>query len=204
MGKPIIAYAIEAAFKTELFDRVIVSTEDSEIAEISANYGAEIDKRIPSLATDTATVLDVCVDFLMRGKSRGYEYDLLCALYATAPLRNVNDIRGVVNLVQPPECNFALAVTRYGQPPHQALKMLPDNALEPMWPELVNSQSDSIQRLCVDNGSTYAVSVPAFLEQRSFYGKALKGYEMPEERSVDCDTKKDLNFLNYLVAKEQK
>ena len=202
-GRPIIAHTIEAAIGTGLFERVVVSTEDSEIAEVGSRFGAEIDARDQALATDSASVMDVCLDFLRREEVSNRVYDVLCVLYATAPLRNVGDIRHVVELIQPGNCDFAIAVTRYDLPPHQALRILPDNRLEPMWPELVQARSDEIGELRVDNGSTYAVSVPAFMEHQSFYGPGLCGYEMPRERSVDIDTHEDLELVSYYAGRQK-
>ena len=202
-GRPIIAHTIEAARSTGLFERVVVSTEDTEIAEVSARFGAEIDRRDPGLATDSASVKEVCVDFLQREAAAGHSWDLLCVLYATAPLRNSEDIRQVVELIKPGRCDFAIGVTQYEMPPHQALRVLSDHHLEPMWPELVQARSDAVGELRVDNGSTYAVSVPAFLEQQSFYGPNLCGHEMPRERSVDIDTREDLELLSFYAERQR-
>ena len=201
MGKPMIAHTIEAALNCGLFERVVVSTEDGEIADIARRHGAEVDQRAAELATDNARVVDVCVDFLEREKHAGREYDVLCVLYATAPLRTAAYIGSVVGLIEPGRCDFALAVTQYDLPPHQALRLLPDNALVPMWPELVSRRADEIGRLRVDNGSTYAVSVPAFLASSSFYGPGLRGVEMPRERSVDIDTADDLDLVSYYAQR---
>jgi CMP-N-acetylneuraminic acid synthetase len=179
----------------------VVSTEDAEIAEVSAQFGAEIDRRDPALATDVASVKEVCLDFLRREEQAGRSWDLLCVLYATAPLRNSEDIRQVVELVDPGSCDFSIAVTRYEMPPHQALRVLSEQRLEPMWPELVQARSDEVGELRVDNGSTYAVSVPAFLEHQSFYGPGLCGHEMPRERSVDIDTPEDFELLSYYAER---
>jgi CMP-N-acetylneuraminic acid synthetase len=202
-GRPIIAHTIEAAKSTGLFERVVVSTEDKEIAEVSTRFGAEIDRRDPALATDTASVKEVCLDFLRREEQAGRSWDLLCVLYATAPLRNGEDIRQVVELINPGSCDFSIAVTRYEMPPHQALRLLPEQRLEPMWPELVQARSDEVGELRVDNGSTYAVSVPAFQEHQSFYGPNLCGYEMPQDRSVDIDTREDLDLVSFYAERRK-
>jgi len=202
-GKPIIAHTIEAAKSTGLFDRVVVSTEDKEIADVSAHFGAETDARNPVLATDSASVKEVCLDFLRREEASGQLWDILCVLYATAPLRNSQDIRQVVELVNPGSCDFAIAVTCYELPPHQALRALPEHGLEPVWPELVQARSDEVGDLRVDNGSTYAVSVPAFIQYQSFYGPRLCGHEMPRERSVDIDTYDDFELVSFYAERQK-
>jgi CMP-N-acetylneuraminic acid synthetase len=198
-GRPIVSYSIQAAIDSGMFERVVVSTEDQEIAEIAKYWGAEVDDRDLKLATDSATVAEVCLDFLNREEQLDQHYEILCVLYATAPLRLSTDVEGVVKLVEPSVCDFALAVTEYHLPPHQALKIESDNWLEPMWPDLVAARFDSLPPLRVDNGSTYAVSIPAFKQLSSFYGPNMRGYEMPRERSIDIDTKEDYVLARYYM-----
>jgi N-acylneuraminate cytidylyltransferase len=200
-GRPIISYTIEAALRTRLFERVVVSTEDMEIAGVAEQFGAEIQHRPPELATDRAQVVDVCLNLLKEEIDRGRSYDILCCLYVTAPLRKAEDIMRVVELVKNGECAFAMAVTEYYFPPHQALKTNDSGFLEPVWPEIVNLQSQALPKMVIDNGSTYAVSVSAFLETKSFYGTRLKGYVMPRERSIDIDVVADLELAEFYAGK---
>jgi len=197
LGKPIIAYTIEAALQADVFERIVVSTEDVEIAEVALRFGAQVSERSVSLATDASTVVEVCSDLLERERKDGSIYDVLCCLYATAPLRTAEDIRETVRLVQPGICNFSMAVTEYFYPPHQAMKIVDSGYLEPMWPDIAEKQSQSMPRLLIDNGSTYAAAVPEFYSQRTFRGKKLKGYIMPRNRSIDIDEVEDLELALY-------
>lgn len=203
VGQPIIAYTITAALETELFDRVIVSTEDDEIAEISESFGAEISKRAQELAGDTTSVAQVALDLISREHAKSNIYDQLAVLYATAPLRGAADITATINLLEEPDCDFAIAVTEYNQPIHQALVVGDSGSLRPWCPELVNERGDSVDRLLVDNGSTYAVSVSAFTAAKTFYGATLKGHEMPRERSIDIDTHLDFEFAKIIATRQQ-
>ena len=193
-GKPLIAYTIQAALETGLFEKVTVSTDDKEIATISEAFGALVTMRPPELATDQARVHDVCLNLLDQEQGLGLVYDILCCLYATAPLRTANDIRETVRIVQSGASSFALAVTNFHFPPHQAL--IEDNAknLVPMWPDLADKQSQSIPVMLCDNGSTYVVSVTEFRRQKTFLGTNMKGYMMPRVRSVDIDVADDLEI----------
>jgi len=164
-GKPIIAYTIAAALQASLFDRVLVSTEDDEIAEIAEANGAEVLKRPLELATDSASVVDVCLHSLEFLSRQGEFYDILCCLYSTAPLRNAVDIRNTVGLVQSRECDFAMAVTDYHYPPHQAMTINECGLLEAMWPHLVNKRSQDVPKMVIDNGSTYAARISEFISQ---------------------------------------
>ncbi len=120
-GKPMIAWTIEAAIAADLFADIVVSTEDDEIAEAAREYGARVMDRSTALAGDDARVVDVCIDVLDREAAAGRDYDHLCCLYATAPLRNADDIRATVEPVLKRKAQFALAAGRYDHPPHQAL-----------------------------------------------------------------------------------
>jgi pseudaminic acid cytidylyltransferase len=194
LGRPIIAFTIDAAMESACFDRVVVSTEDDQIAEVCGRLNVSVDRRSPQLATDTVTLVEVCLDFLDREQEAGRNWDVLACLYATAPLRNASDIRGTMALLKPGRCGFAMAVTTYGHYPHQALKFADDSSLTPMWPDLVERRVTELPRLRAGNGSTYVVDVQEFRRHRSFYGPNLKGFDMPVSRSVDIDTVDDLDL----------
>jgi pseudaminic acid cytidylyltransferase len=197
-GRPIIAYSIEAALNSGLFKRVLVSTEDAQIADVARRFGAEIDERPDSLAGDHVRVVDVCLDLLEREEQAGKGYDLMCCLYATAPLRHAKDIAAVAGLIDS-DCHFAMAVTEYEYPPLQALRKAADGRLAPMWPEWIEVRSQDTPKLVVDNGSTYAVSVDVFRQEKRFYGPGLRGHLMPRNRSVDIDTKEDLVLAEHFA-----
>ena len=194
LGRPIIAYTIEAALASGCFERVVVSTEDDEIAAVAEASGALVARRSAALSTDTATVVEVCIDLLDSEAAAGRQWQILGCLYATAPLRTAADIRATLALLEPGACAFAMAVTAYDLDPWAALKFGPDGGLSPMWPELIELRPQQLPRMRVDNGSTYAVNVAEFRMHRTFYGPGLRGHEMPRERSVDIDTKGDLDI----------
>jgi pseudaminic acid cytidylyltransferase len=191
-GHPVVSYTIRAALEAGCFGRVVLSTEDAEIANIGRRYGAEVDARPTTLASDFATVADVCLELLQRESEAGREYVSLCALYATAPLRGAEDIRATMALLDPDLCDFAFAVTTYDLPPYRALRKNADDTLTPMWPELASINSRDMPALYVNNGSTFAVSVSAFRKHRDFIGPGAKGYFMPRARSTDMDVPDDL------------
>jgi CMP-N-acetylneuraminic acid synthetase len=197
LGKPIIAWTIEAARESGIFEKVVVSTEDEEIATVAKKHGVAIDERKNELASDSARISDVCLDYLSRNEG----VDILCCLYATAPLRTASDIKSVVELIKPGICDFSIAATYFDLPPHQALKVQQDNFVTPQWPELVNMRSADIGLLAVDNGSTYAVNVAAFQKTRSFYGSNMRAHLMPRERSQDIDEAIDLELARFYAQK---
>ena len=200
-GKPIIAYTIDAAVSSRLFERVVVSTEDEEIAETAARFGAMVHKRPVHLAQDSARIIPVCLDFLNDEEHQGRSYDLFGCLLATAPMRNAQDVRDVFRLIEPGRCDFAMAITTYDMPPLQALRKDKDGSLVPMWPDLVNVRGQESPELWVDNGSTYFATVAALRAQQTFYAHGLRGHPMPRERSVDIDEPVDLELARFWAKK---
>ena len=198
-GKPVIGYTIEAALNSGRFNRVAVSTEDSEIADVASRFGAVIADRDPALAGDNARVDEVCLDLLTREEHEGRHYDRICCLYATAPMRGAEDIAATLDLIDPPDCEFAMAVTRFDMPVHQALLMDGQGYLEPKFPDLVMKRSTEVDALFIDNGSTYAATVSAFRSEGTFRGPNARGYLMPRDRSIDLDEPEDLVILRALA-----
>lgn len=199
-GRPMLEWTVRAARDAGLFDRVVVSTEDSEIADAARQAGAEVWDRSPTLAGDDAAVSSVVRDLLARMSEQGQEFDVFCTLYATAPLRTGQDVRAVVDLLDD-GADFAMAVTTFDLPVHQALKSDPAGYSVPVFPDLVLSRSSDVPEYFVDNGSTYAVRTQAFLQQGSFYGTPMKTHMMPRDRSVDLDTADDLETLKAAARK---
>jgi len=196
-GRPILAFTIEAAKKAGLFSRVLVSTEDEEIARIARHFRADVDRRPPELGTDGSTVVDVCVELLERLATSGNRYDTLTVLYATAPLRTALDIRQTHALLEPSRCDFSLAASEFLQPVHQALHLRADGRAEPVFSELFEKRASDVGRYAAGNGSTYCADVSAFLRTRSFSGGPLRAHLMPVDRSVDIDTADDLELARF-------
>lgn len=201
LGRPILAHTVDAAQASGLFSRVVVSTEDAEIAAAAREGGAEVHERSDTLATDTARLVDVCIGFLDEEIRAGRDWDFFACLLATAPMRSADDIRRAHALIEPGISEFAMAVTSYPLPPLQALRMTDGGFMRPMWPDLINLRSQEAPPLYVDNGSTYIALVPAFRKERTFYGSRLRGHVMPRERSIDIDEPHDLELARWLAQR---
>ena len=201
LGRPILAYSIDAALQSRVFSRVVVSTEDEEIAETARRAGAETHERRRDLAGDTASLVDVCTEFLNEEEEAGRAWEFFGCLLATAPMRNADDVRRAHALLAPGICDFAMAVTTYPLPPLQALRANESGFLRPMFPDLVGLRSQETPALFVDNGSTYLAFVSAFRNERTFYGRRMRGHVMPRERSVDIDEPFDLELARLLARR---
>jgi CMP-N-acetylneuraminic acid synthetase len=196
-GKPILAYSIQAARTAKIFDRILVSTDDDEIALAARRFRAEVDRRPLALGGDNKTVVEVCIELLERLTAKNEKFDTLTVLYSTAPLRNALDIKKTHALLQPGRCDYAMAATEFLQPVHQAMLLKADGVVEPVFSGLVNKRASDVGRYVVGNGSTYCAMVPAFLRDRSFTGGRMRAHLMPLERSVDIDTADDLELAWY-------
>jgi pseudaminic acid cytidylyltransferase len=201
LGKPILAHTVEAARDSAVFSRIVVSTEDEEIAEVARRAGAQVHDRTNALASDTARLIDVCIDFLAKEERAGRAWDFFGCLLATAPMRTADDIRRAHALIEPGVCDFAMAVTTYPLPPLQALRTTEYGFLRPMWPELINLRSQEAPALFVDNGSTYLALVSTFRKERTFYGSRMRGHVMPRSRSIDIDEPYDLELARMLAGR---
>lgn len=203
LGRPILAHTVDAAVASGVFSRVVVSTEDAEIAEVARNAGAEVHGRADTLASDSARLVDVCLTFLDEEERAGRTHDFFACLLATAPMRTAEDVKNAHALIESGICDFAMAVTTYPLPPLQALRTSDEGFLRPMFPEMINLRAQETPALFVDNGSTYFAAVAAFRKERTFYGATLRGHVMPRDRSVDIDEPFDLELARLLAQRRR-
>jgi pseudaminic acid cytidylyltransferase len=198
-GKPLLAYAIEAAVGAGVFDRVVVSTEDAEIARVGAAAGAEVLPRAPVLASDTATGVDVCLSVIDELRRQGGRHEVFACLLPTTPLRTAEDVRRAHDLFVARAADFLMAVTTFAIPPFWALE---EHAgfLRPRWGREFLVKSQELPPVWVDNGAVYLARIAAFEAERTFYGERLVGYRMPRERSVDVDDPVDLRLAEFFLT----
>ena len=195
LGKPMLQYSIEVALDSQKFDAVVVSTEDDEIADIARSCGAIVSNRNSSLAGDTNTVVEVCVDFLKKEAQKDILWDQLVILYACAPMRLVDDIVGVLSVLEKENCDVVMGVTEYSHYVHQALRYDSNGYAKPVFPELITAPRNEVPDTHVSSGNIYAVKCAQFIENPTLYPERLKTYLIPPERSIDIDT-----YNDYLVA----
>jgi len=190
-----IAYPIQAALNSGLFDEVIVSTEDQEIAKIAEAFGATIHHRPESLASDRTTVVEVCTDVLELDK-----YELVenfCCIYATAIFITSEDmINSSRKIIEKSTVDYVMGVSEYNYHPVQALKEV-DGYLQSMWIEYSGKQSQFYPHLVVSNGTLYWAKSDAFLRDKTFYGERLMGYQL--KGNHDIDTAEDYEIAKILA-----
>jgi pseudaminic acid cytidylyltransferase len=155
LGKPIIAYSIEIAINSGLFDEVMVSTDDKEIAEISKNYGAKIPfMRSEKTSTDFATTIDVIREVIASYRKLGLEYDYACCIYPTAPLIKIEHLNeGFIKMSgENRDCVFP--VVPFSYPIWRGLR-IKNNLTKMIWKEHEKSRSQDLEPAYHDAGQWY-------------------------------------------------
>ena len=154
LGKPIIAYSIEMALQTGLFEEVMVSTDDLEIAEIAKSYGAKVPfLRSKETSDDFATTMAVIKEVLETYKENGKEFDAVCCVYPTAVLSNARDIQNGYELLE--HANVVLPVTEFSFPPLRSFRISENGFADFRFPEHMNSRSQDLEPWYHDAGQWY-------------------------------------------------
>jgi CMP-N,N'-diacetyllegionaminic acid synthase len=199
-GKPLIAYTIEAALKSKYLDRVIVSTEDKEIAQISKKYGAEVIKRPKKLATDTARIIDV-IFYLLKILKREEKYipEIVILLQPTSPLRTSNDIDKAIDIFLKNKCESVISVCETTPFLYLAFKIA-KNYLRPIFSKKYFTQRrQDLTKVYIPNGAIYISTPKNLLKYKGFYSKKTLPYIMPVSRSIDIDTREEFKIAEICL-----
>ena len=191
LGKPIIAYSIEAAFESQLFEEVMVSTDDEEIATIAQKYGAKVPfLRSAETANDIATTAAVLEEVLLHYKDQGIKFDYGCCIYPTAPLVNAISLKQAFLLLKEQNHETVMPVLRYGYPIWRSLKL--ENGKASMnWPEHLNSRSQDLPAAFHDAGQFYFFNVDLFMQSKSLFTSNSGAIELSEIEAQDIDNLTD-------------
>jgi pseudaminic acid cytidylyltransferase len=199
-GAPLVSYAIRTCLQSELFSRVIVSTEDGEIAAIAREYAAEVDPRPDTLAGDKTPATAVIKELLERNFPGSAQPDNFCLVYPMAAFLTVQDLQG--SAAELARYDAVMGVSKYISHPYKALIEV-NGHLKAMWPDLNMQQSQNYPETYASNGTFCWMRTGAFLECLSFYPERLHGYVLPEDRAVDIDTLEDLERARRLIVLNQ-
>ena len=201
-GKPMLGWTVEAALASKLFDDVVVSTEDEEIAAISRACGATTPfMRTEKLAYDPAGVEAVALDALDRLAELGKHYDVIAILLPTCPLRGAEDLLAAMALFDARQGKSLMSVTEFEYPPLRAYQDADDGLLEPMFPGKNTLKAQELPTAYRCNGAMHILDVAFFREFRSYTCAPLIKYVMPRNRSVDIDTLEDLHYAEFVYQK---
>ncbi|MCD8562628.1 MAG: pseudaminic acid cytidylyltransferase [Alphaproteobacteria bacterium] len=197
MGKPMIVWPVEAALESGVFESVIVSTEDEEIADICRQYGADVVKRPLELATDTAMEIEVYAQVL---ESLPAAPDMFCAIYATAVLLEPQDFqKSYETFSARPDADALMSVSEFPIHPFKALSEDDNGFLEMVHPKECLQRSQTYPRYVASNGTFYWLRTNAYNKQKTYYQPALLPYILPANRAVDIDTAEDLKMAEAML-----
>ena len=189
-GKPILQYSIEAALGSEMFDEVMVSTDDREIAEIAKECGANIPFfRSDKTSGDYASTEDVLVEVINEYKKNGKEFDTYCCIYPTAPFLTGGILREAVRKFETEKADFMTPVVRFSYPP-QRCQIIENGQLVRKWPEYKYTRSQDLEPWYHDVGQFYIGNIECLLKNGMSNGVNIP-YIMEEMRVRDIDTEED-------------
>jgi len=204
-GKPLIAYTIEQAIASKLFDNVVISTDSDQIAEAATQYGAEVFfKRDAHLSSDTAGKLDVIKDALLKSEEYyGKKYKYHVDLDATAPLRSVDDIVNAFQQFLKHKNDNLITAMPSRRSPYFNLVELDDKGIVGLSKQLktaVVRRQDAPKTFDM-NASIYIWTRENLLKSDTLFSDKTGLYIMPEERSIDIDAELDFEFVEFLMRK---
>ena len=187
-GKPMLAYSIETARQTGIFDEIIVSTDDEEIASVACQNGATIPfMRSAETASDFATTADVLKEVIAKYKELGREFDNFCCFYATAPLVQSKDLLSAYKLLMQSDFTCVYPVVQFSYPIGRCLDLAEDGTMTRHWPEYENSRSQDLPKEYHDTGTFYWYKTKEWLAGNIKIG----GIEVEETTIQDIDTEVD-------------
>ncbi|MFT6901227.1 MAG: CMP-N,N'-diacetyllegionaminic acid synthase [Colwellia sp.] len=195
-GKPLIVWSIEAAQQSSYIDKIMVSTDDAEIAKIAEQYGAEVPFIRPSkLASDVASTIDVIIHAVNYYKANGEKYDYVMILQPTSPLRSSRHISGAIKLLQEKKADAIISVCETEHSPLWANTLSESSSLELfLREEIKNKRSQDLPKYYRLNGAIYLINVINLLAEKTmFISNNIYAYKMNKKSSVDID--EDLDFL---------
>ncbi|MCR8710557.1 acylneuraminate cytidylyltransferase family protein [Aliarcobacter butzleri] len=197
-GKPLIAHTIEAGLKSNYIDKVIVSSDDKEILEISKKFGAKTVKRPDELASDIATTFDAIKHTIDNNIDK---YDYVVLLQATSPLRNEKHIDEAIELLEEKKANAIISVCEMEHSPLWS-NTLPDNGNMKgfLRDEILNKRSQDLEKYYRLNGAIYICRTDKLLEEKTFILKdEIYAYKMSRKFSIDIDEEIDFIITQTLI-----
>lgn len=191
-GKPIIAWSIEAALNSGCFDRVIVSTDDAEIADVAREWGAEVPFMRPEELSDdytgTVPVIRHAIEWF---EERGLNFEYVCCIYATAPFVTAEDIQKGFEILTSTGSAYAFSVTSFGFPIQRAVRITTDGHLEMFYPEHMQTRSQDLEEVYHDAGQFYWGLSDAWKEEKILFSQEASPVILPRYRVQDIDTPED-------------
>lgn len=190
-GKPIIAYSIEAALGSGIFDEVMVSTDDVEIAEIAKQYGAKVPFfRSEATSNDFANTPDVLSEVLEEYEKRGQQFSIMACIYPTAPFVTADKLKNALRVIEETGADSLTPVIKFDYPPQRGY-LIKNGKLVFQFPEYKLSRSQDLEPIYHDVGQFYFCKVEAFKKYNSLFTPNLVPLILREEEAQDIDNESD-------------
>ena len=205
-GKPILAYSIEAALESGLFDHVMVSTDSEEIAEIARKYGAEVPFfRSETTSGDFATTNDVLAEVLEEYEKRGMHFDVACCIYPTAPFVTAEKLKTAVAQLESSDADTLIPVVSFSYPPQRAM-VVENERLVFKYPEYLDSRSQDLQSHYHDVGQFYVFRTDRFVINKKLMVGDILPFIVSELEVQDIDNLTDWKIaeMKYRLMTEEK
>ena len=202
-GKPIIAYAIESAIESGVFEEVMVSTDSTEIADIAKNYGAKIPfMRSEYTAGDYATTADVIMEVLDQYHKMGKNFDTAVCIYPTAPFVTAEKLKQATANLEKSNDYEVIPVVPFSYPPQRGYIMEAGN-IKLKYPEYMNSRSQDLEKIYHDAGQFYCLNVQKFIEFKGKIKDHIQPLIVSELEVQDIDTIEDWKIaeIKYRIMK---
>lgn len=191
-GKPMIAWSIAAAQQSGCFDRIIVSTDDSEIAEVAKVHGAEVPfMRPPELSDDHVGTIPVIAHAISWQNAQGKQVSQACCIYATAPFVRAEDLKHGLEILESSGADYSFAVTSYPFPIQRAVRITPEQRVSMFQPEQFNTRSQDLEEALHDAGQFYWGRAKAWLAGLQLFNEGSYPIVLPRYRVQDIDTPED-------------
>ena len=201
-GLPMLVYSIRAAKDSGLFDAVVVSTDDEEIATLARREGADVPfRRSDDLADDHTPVSRVTLDALTRVDPGGARFGVVAQLMPNCPLRTAEDVRESYARFGQSGAPAQISVTRFGwQNPWWAFRLSPDNTMEPLFSDSVTRRSQDLPALFCPTGAIWWVQADVLRSSGTYHVEGRRAWEMPWQRGLDIDTEDDFAIAEMLAG----
>lgn len=204
-GHPVIFYSIDAAIKSSIFDEVMVSTDDEEIAQVAKGFGAKVPfTRSRQTSDDYATTSDVLKEVFGEYKSRGKNFDYACCIYPAAPFVTPEKIRKAMDLLKNKNADIVMPVVQYSFPPQRSFSIV-EGKIQAIFPENIPKRSQDLEPVYHDCGQFYAMNVDKFLRIESLVGENTIPIVVSELEMQDIDNEIDWKIaeMKYKLMGEQ-
>jgi pseudaminic acid cytidylyltransferase len=190
-GQPMIAYAIKAAIGTGLFEHVLVTTDDEEIAAISRQYGAETPFIRPSdLSDDYTPTIPVVAHAITSCQLLGWQIDFACCIYPSVPFIRIADLEAAWDMLKTSDADFSFPITEFPSAIQRALRCGESGRVTPFNPEYELTRTQDLEPAYYDAGQFYWGAVRAWLTEKRLHSRGA-GLKIPSWRVVDVDTIED-------------